>query len=73
MHSLGNLIVITPSLHAKATAAERRLFKVDILGYKTELNRLGFPANLFDRAWSALCASAKKKQAEKEFLALTER
>lgn len=59
-HCLGNIVVITPSLHAKVTAAEKRLCKTDILGYKQELNRLGMDPALFDRALTALCASVKK-------------
>lgn len=59
-HCLGNLVVITPSLHARVTAAEKRLSRVDIIGYRQELNRLGFPADMFDKALTALCASVKK-------------
>jgi hypothetical protein len=59
-HCLGNLVVITPGLHAKVTAAEKHLCETDILGYKQELNRLGVDPVLFERALTALCQSVKK-------------
>lgn len=59
-HILANLLVITPSLHAKITALEAKLNKTDWLGYRTALYRLGFPMERLDAAFSALCASVKK-------------
>lgn len=70
-HILENLVVITPRLHSRKTAIEYLIFKADFLGYKRELNRLGYPPEMFEKAWKALCESAEKKKAEKDFLALT--
>jgi hypothetical protein len=58
-HILMNLKVVTPSLHSRKTAIEYLIFRWDIVGYKRELNRLGFNPLLFDEAWKALCASIK--------------
>jgi hypothetical protein len=62
VHCLENLVVVSPSLHAKLTAAENKLFRADWIGYKSELNRIGFPPELLDRAMTALCASVKEKR-----------
>jgi len=70
-HILDNLIVISPALHSRKTAIEYLIFKADFLGYKRELNRLGFDPKVFDRAWKALCESQQKRKAEKQFLKLT--
>jgi hypothetical protein len=59
-HVLENLIVVTPALHAKKTAVEWRIFRGDLIGYKSELNRLGFDLALLDKAMTAICASVKK-------------
>ena len=59
-HVLENLIVITPSLHAQKTAIEWRIFRGDLVGYKQELNRLGFDLEVLDKAMTAICASVKK-------------
>ena len=58
-HVLDNLVVITPSLHAKKTAVEWRIFRGDMVGYRQELNRLGFDLALLDRAMKAICESVK--------------
>ncbi len=58
-HVLENLVVITPSLHAKKTAIEWRIFRGDMVGYRQELNRLGFDLALLDRAMKAICESVK--------------
>jgi hypothetical protein len=60
VHCLGNLVVVTPQLHARLTHAENRLFKADIVGYRQALNQLGFDPSLFDKAMTAICASVKK-------------
>jgi hypothetical protein len=62
-HVLENLIVVTPGLHARKTAVEWRIFRGDLVGYKQELNRLGFDLALLDRAITAICASVKKEKA----------
>ena len=59
-HLLENLVVITPALHAKKTAVEWRIFRGDIVGYRQELNRLGFDLALLDRAMTAICKSVKR-------------
>ncbi len=59
-HLLENLVVITPALHAKKTAVEWRIFRGDMVGYRQELNRLGFDLALLDRAMTAICESVKK-------------
>ena len=64
-HILENLVVITPSLHAKKTAIEYLIFRADKLGYLRELNRLGYPQELIDRAMQALCASVRKSEESK--------
>jgi len=61
VHHLLNLLVVTPSKHAELTAAEAKLFKADIIGYKAELNRLGIAPEIFDRALKALSDSVKKR------------
>ena len=60
VHCLENLVVVTPALHARLTAAENKLFAADWVGYKATLNRLGFPLEMVDRAFHALLASEKK-------------
>lgn len=59
-HVLENLIVITPSLHAKKTAVEWRIFRGDLVGYQQELRRLGFDQTLLDKAMKAIVASVKE-------------
>lgn len=59
-HMLENLCAIVVTLHSRITAAEMKLYKADWLGYRTELNRLGFPLELLDRAWRALCQAEGK-------------
>lgn len=59
-HVPENLVVITPALHAKKTAVEWRIFRGDMVGYRQELNRLGFDLALLDRAMTAICESVKK-------------
>src|SRR6267142_6097876 len=59
VHHLLNLLVVTPGKHAQLTAAERKLFRADIVGYKQELNRLGIAPEIFDRALKALAESVK--------------
>jgi hypothetical protein len=59
-HVAGNLLVITKRLHARITAAERRLSKVDIIGYKQQMNLLGIDPKYFDQAMTALCQSVKR-------------
>ena len=59
-HVLENLICVTPSLHAQKTAVEWRIFRGDMIGYRQELNRLGFDLELLDRAMKAICASVNK-------------
>jgi hypothetical protein len=61
VHILENLLVVSRQLHARLTAAENRLFNVDIIGYKSELNRLGIGPDIFDRAWTALCESRPQR------------
>jgi hypothetical protein len=61
VHMLANLVVVTPQLHSRLTSAENRLFRVDVVGYKQELDRLGVPPDIFDYAWTALCESVEKK------------
>lgn len=56
-HVLENLVVITPSLHAKKTAVEWRIFRGDWLGYKQELVRLGFDLDMINRALAAIVKS----------------
>lgn len=58
-HVLENLIVITPSLHARKTKVEWKLFKGDRLAYLQELRYLGFDQVVIDNAWKAICASIK--------------
>ena len=58
-HVLENLIVVTPALHAKKTAVEWRIFRGDLVGYRQELNRLGFAPELLERAMKAILASVK--------------
>jgi hypothetical protein len=58
-HVLDNLVVITPSLHAKKTAIEYLIFRGDLLGYRRELNRLGFPQDMLDKAMKAILESVK--------------
>jgi len=59
-HVPENLVVITPALHAKKTAVEWRIFRGDMVGYRQELNRLGFDLALLDRAMKAICESVKR-------------
>ncbi len=59
-HILENLVVITPSLHAQLTGAENLLFnRTNWIGYRQRMNQLGFPLEILDRAFKALCASVK--------------
>jgi hypothetical protein len=58
-HVLENLICITPALHAQKTAVEWRIFRGDLLGYKQELNQLGFSPEMLDRALTAIVGSVK--------------
>jgi hypothetical protein len=62
-HVLENLYVITPELHAKKTAIERLVYKGDLVGYTTELIRLGWTREQIDRALKALWGTipAEKK------------
>jgi hypothetical protein len=60
-HILENLAVITPSLHAKKTAIERKIYAGDWIGYCQELRAIGFDQVIIDRALAALNASAKGK------------
>lgn len=59
VHCLENLVVVTPSVHARLTAAENRLFRADWIGYKSDLNRLGMPMEILERAMKAILASVK--------------
>jgi hypothetical protein len=59
-HVLENLVVMTISLHAQKTAIEPLIFRGDMLGYRRELNRLGFPAGMLDNAMQAILASVKE-------------
>jgi hypothetical protein len=61
-HCSGNLITVAPAIHAALTAAEKKLFKADIVGYRQELNRLGLHPAIFDAAVTALCQSVKKEK-----------
>jgi hypothetical protein len=56
-HVLENLVVVTPSIHAQKTAVEYLLFRADMLGYRRELNRLGFAPEILDRAMKAILQS----------------
>lgn len=59
-HVPENLVCISSALHAKKTAVEWRIFRGDMVGYRQELNRLGFDLALLDRAMKAICESVKK-------------
>ena len=59
VHCLENLVVVTPSVHARLTAAENRLFRADWIGYKSDLNRLGMPMEILERAMKAILASVE--------------
>ena len=63
-HILENLLTIHPSLHAKCTAAERFLYAGNLLSFKQEMIRLGYDWALFERALSALTASAKARYSQ---------
>jgi hypothetical protein len=57
-HMLENLVVITPALHARLTGAENLLFnRTNWIGYRQRIHQLGFPLEILDRAFKALCAS----------------
>lgn len=58
-HVIENLVCITSSLHAKKTAVEYLIFRADMVGYRRELNRLGFPPDKLDKAMKAILDSAK--------------
>jgi hypothetical protein len=58
-HVLENLVVLSSRAHAQKTAIEWRIFRGDLVGYKQELNRLGFDLALLDKAMKALCESVK--------------
>lgn len=60
-HILENLIVITPALHARKTAVERKIYAGDWLGFCQALRIIGFDQVIIDRALAALNASASKK------------
>jgi hypothetical protein len=59
-HVPENLVCVSSALHAKKTAVEWRIFRGDMVGYRGELNRLGFAPELLDRAMKAICESVKK-------------
>jgi hypothetical protein len=59
-HILENLVVVTPSLHAQKTAVEYLIFRADMVGYRRELNRLGFPPEMLDKALKAIIASVNR-------------
>ncbi len=59
-HVAENLVVLSQNLHSRKTAVEWRIFRGDLVGYRQELNQLGFDLDLLDRAMKAICASAKK-------------
>lgn len=61
VHILENLVVVTPQLHAQLTAAENKLFRADWMGYRSELNRLGFPLEMLDKAFKAVMASVPEE------------
>lgn len=58
-HLMENLVVIHPSVHAKCTAIERKVYSGDFVGFCTELRRIGFNQWMIDRALKALYASAE--------------
>jgi len=44
-HAMENLVALCTSCHGKKTYAETLLLKGDMIGFKSELNRLGYPEN----------------------------
>lgn len=61
-HIIENLAAVTPRIHAKKTAIEWRLFRGDMLGFKSELRKIGYPDEMVTRALKALIASAKENE-----------
>lgn len=60
-HILENLIVTTPRMHSRLTAAENCLFQADWLGYRSRLHQLGFRLEVLDQALTAVCKSVPEK------------
>lgn len=60
-HILENLIAISPALHGKKWALERRLYSGDFLAYSYELRRLGFEQWRIEAALKALNATIPEK------------
>ncbi len=52
-HQLENLIPVCPSCHGRKTAQEYRLYRADVVGYKAELTRIGYPAEAVEAAFRA--------------------
>jgi hypothetical protein len=57
-HVPDNLVVITTALHARKTQVEHRIHNADFIGYKRELNILGFEERRIVRAMKALYDSS---------------
>lgn len=59
-HVEENLYCISSSLHGRKLQVERSLYRGDWLSFKQGMIRLGWTEEQLDRAFAALCRSAKR-------------
>lgn len=61
-HITENLFCVSMRVHSMKTGVERRIYSADVIGYYTELRRIGFAQEMIDTALKALNASIKEKK-----------